>query len=306
MGQGRLANLLNRTADLDQQFDDSVVEGRVLLCDADSTAYVAAATTSNIETAKRRFCSGILTAKLLAHAESVRVELTAMECTKAGRFGLKGIKRYQANREGVAKPGGVEPLRKAIGRNMFNQPAGEDWRVNLNYKFEADDQLIIDAWSIGMEACIYSADKDLRCWPGYFLDPYTWKVLPPVEGVGYLEWHETKSTSNIVGHGAIFFWCQMLVGDSADNVAGLQKCGAKKAWELLEPYHNTADESAVAELVLREYMKKKQNPWPEAYAMWLYRTPEYGFFQHIKSLNLSDELSAWMWKMFREDWYDKA
>ena len=302
-GAGNLQRISKLAASLDDQFD-GFVGGRVLLCDADSTVYVAAATTKSIETAKTRFCSGVLTAKFLSQAQTVRIELTAAECKKAGRYKLRGVKLYQSNRDKDRKPGLVEPLRKAIGRNMFNVPAGEDWYVNLNFEVEADDTLIIDAWSIGIEdAVIYSADKDLRCWPGRFLDPYENQVLEPCKGIGTLWWHETKSAKSLIGHGPIFFWAQMIMGDTADAIAGLQKAGKEKAWELISPYQETNDESVVAELVLREYMKRDQNPWPEAYGLWLLRTPTYTFAAHLNTLKLSTELRAWLHEKMVEDWY---
>jgi hypothetical protein len=275
----RLTRLLTQAKTLDLGCP-AEVDGRVLLTDADSTAYVAAATTKSIETAKTRFVSGVLAAQFLAGSQSSRIYLTASECRKAGRYKLRGQKLYQANRDHKAKPGLVEPLRKAIGRNMFNKPAGEDWYVNLAFNLEADDQIIIDAWATGFkDAVVYSADKDLRCWPGYFLDPYTNRVLGPVTGVGSLWWQHNKSGDVLIGHGAIFFWSQMIMGDTADNVAGLKKGGKKLAYELLAPFNDAPleDESAIAELVLRRYMALDQNPWPEAFAMWLYRTETYSF-----------------------------
>lgn len=303
----RLQRLLATAGAIDEDQFDGYVAGRVLLCDADSTVYVAAATTKNIETAKTRFCSGVLTAKFLANAQSVRIELTAAECKKAGRYKLRGVKLYQSNRDKDRKPGLVEPLRKAIGRNMFNIPDGEDWYVHLNFDVEADDTLIMDAWTLGLEhAVIYSADKDLRCWPGRFLDPYDNKVLEPCKGIGTLWWHETKSDKSLIGHGPIFFWAQMLMGDSADAIAGLVKCGKQRAWDLLGSYQETEDESAVAELVLREYMAKDQNPWPEAVALWLLRTPEYTFAAHLNTLTLSKELRVWLHKKLMEKWYEES
>ncbi|QQM15416.1 exonuclease [Kosakonia virus Kc261] len=302
----RLKRLLHNAEELDDQFD-GYVSGRILLCDADSTVYVASATTSNIETAKTRFCSGVLTAKFLAGAQSVRIELTAAECSKAGRYKLRGVKLYQGNRDKKAKPGLVEPLRKAIGRNMFNVPDGEDWYVHLNFEFEADDTLIMDAWTIGInDAVIYSADKDLRCWPGRFLDPYDNKVLEPCVGIGRLWWHETKSDKSLIGHGPIFFWAQMLMGDSADNIAGVKKIGKQTAYDMLVDYQEIDDESVVAELVLREYMQRDQNPWPEAVALWLYRTPTYSFAAHLNTLTLSKELRVWLHKKLGEEWYAES
>lgn len=300
---GVLHRLQGAAAKLPDQFD-GYVSGRVLLTDADSTAYIAAATTNSIETAKTRFCSGVLTSKFLAAAQTARVYLTAAECRKAGRFRLRGAKLYQGNRQDKDKPSLVEPLRKAIGRGMFNIPEGEDWYVSLNYEFEADDTIIMDAWTIGIgDAVVYSADKDLRCWPGHFLDPYENRVLDPVVGVGSLWWKHNKSGDVLIGHGVIFFWSQLLMGDTADNVAGLQGCGKKAAHAALVEFCDSGDESAVAEKVLRMYMEKDQNPWPEAVALWLYRTPAYDFGAHLNTLTLSQELRIWLHAKLKEPWF---
>ncbi|AKQ07685.1 hypothetical protein [Yersinia phage vB_YenP_ISAO8] len=69
---------------------------RVLACDADSIIYRVAATTNNLETAKRRFVQNAMTYQLLAGADLVRLHLTPKHCRKAGRFNVIAQKEYQA------------------------------------------------------------------------------------------------------------------------------------------------------------------------------------------------------------------
>jgi 5'-3' exonuclease len=95
------------------------------------------------------------------------------------------------------------------------------------------------------------------------------------------------------------------MGDTADNIGGLKKGGKKLAYELLSPFNDAPlkDESAIAELVLRRYMAIDQNPWPEAVALWLYRSETYDFGAHLNTLNLSRELKVWLHEKLKEPWY---
>lgn len=305
-----LKRLSSFADDLPDQFEWCVA-GRILLLDGDAAIYKVAATTSNMETAKARFLTYVMTQKFLANAQHVRIYLTPRGCKKAKRGQLLGLKPYQGNRKDKKKPPLVEPLRQAIGRGMFVMPTGEDWYLCLDYEFEADDKIIMDAHYIGENAVVHSEDKDLRCWHGHFLDAHTNTVAPPVEGVGKLWWHTTPGGDHtLLGAGPIFFWAQMLMGDSADNVAGLKGCGKQAAMDLLSPFIGTTDESKLAEFVLNMYRQKNQNPWPEAYALWLYRSEEYGFAQHLNALRarhgFNPELWQWLREKFQERWYGES
>jgi hypothetical protein len=98
------------------------------------------------------------------------------------------------------------------------------------------------------QTVICSRDKDLRMCP---LLHYSWecgnqRALGPTytDDIGHLEEIITKKTDEktgkvkidkkILGYGKSFFYYQMLVGDSADNIPGLPKWGHVKAYELLK------------------------------------------------------------------------
>lgn len=100
---------------------------------------------------------------------------------------------------------------------------------------EADDMMCIEQARRGDETIICSRDKDLRICPGWH---FSWecgnqRAIGPehTDRVGWLERIDKK----VVGYGLKFFYYQMLVGDSADNIPGLKGWGTVGAFKLLDP-----------------------------------------------------------------------
>ena len=101
---------------------------------------------------------------------------------------------------------------------------------------EADDELSLEQTRSGESTIICSRDKDLRAVPGWH---YSWENhLQPqwgpllVDVFGNIELSPDRSS--IRGHGAKFFYSQILTGDRVDSIPGLPKCGAVGAFECLE------------------------------------------------------------------------
>lgn len=271
------------------QFEGSS-NGVTLISDADEAIYLAAATTSNLETAKRRFVQEILTQKFLAKAEFVRIHMTTRDSWKGGRFEIKdSVKPYQGNRDGAKKPPLVEPLRQVVAARRLDIP--EDWYINLESELEADDSCMIDSWQYKESGVLYSADKDLRHTPYPILDPKTKSVRPSVTGIGKLWLHQLSRSQSLLGHGPIFFWAQCLMGDGADHIKGITKfdgkqCGPVKTFELLEEFQEQPDEKAVARFVMDAYERNGQAFLPEAYLLWMRRTRDNTIQEHLKWLGL--------------------
>lgn len=113
---------------------------------------------------------------------------------------------------------------------------------------EADDLICI--WLTSDEhyiAC--SRDKDLRQVAGWH---YSWPCgkqeewgPKKVEGVGelYLDGNKVRGT------GPKFFYYQLLVGDSVDNIPGLPGCGPKKAYEALSQWNDESELRSCAYLL---------------------------------------------------------
>ena len=101
---------------------------------------------------------------------------------------------------------------------------------------EADDILAIRATSLGEEGkewCIVSQDKDLKTVPGVHFDPV--KMLIEVVDPWTADFN---------------FYCQVLTGDSVDNIPGIYGIGKQKAKRLLE---FCEDERDMYQLCLEQY-----------------------------------------------------
>lgn len=284
----------------------------LLSSDADSIIYRVAATTSNIETAKRRFVQSAMTQMFLADANIGHFHLTPKHCRKAGRFNVIAQKPYQGNRVSGKKPELVEPLRYAVGRGKLQLP--DDIKIVFNEVYEADDSVIMEGVENGDSCIIYSEDKDLLCTRNKMLCPETSIVIPgvPLSSVGTLHLKELSASKKVVGRGPLFFWAQMMMGDTADNIKGLTKysgkqCGPVATYKALEHFIETGSEQAVARFVLEQYMAVGQNPWPEAWLLWLYPKDKYTFMHHIKALGLLDdsELGIWLAQQLKLNWFTR-
>lgn len=290
--------------------------------DADSLIYKVAATTKGLETAKRRLVNEALTLHFLADAQLSNLHLTPKHCRKAGRFNVIAQKPYQGNRSKGSKPELVEPLRYVVGRGQLVLP--EELSVVFNDVYEADDSVVM-ACHADPNSIFYSEDKDLDCLLNRKLCQHELAVLPPVHGLGWLALKELSASKKVVGRGPVFFWAQMMMGDTADNIKGLTKaygklCGAVKTYEYLQQFLTTpascfdpatcsptTTEQDVARYVLGLYRDAGQNPWPEAWLLWLYRTEKYSFHSHLQHLGLLDDsdLGIWLKQQCKLKWFNK-
>lgn len=278
---------------------------RVLLLDGDGSCYKAAATVKKLDTAMRRLEQSILEYMFLAKCSTARVHITPDGCLKAGRGNLKGVKPYQGNRKGKEKPPLLELIRNSAAAYFDNH---KEITIIENKAIEADDGLMIDHYRM-RNGVLVSEDKDLLMSPYESWCVNTGKFLTLGKGdtFGYLTKTYTPSgTMKLKGKGTKFFWAQMLMGDTADNVQGLvslygKKCGGVAAFNLLD---ELSTESDAANAVLDAYRFIGQNPVPEAYALWLLRSEDDTAMQYISSLNLSDENRKFLEECYyRKDWY---
>jgi hypothetical protein len=114
---------------------------------------------------------------------------------------------YKGNRTNKAKPVHLPLLREYLVTA---------WGAKMSEDQEADDDIAIRATELGDEALIVSIDKD-------FLQVPTWhynfvkkekKYVTPEEGLR-------------------FFYKQILMGDSADNIKGIYRVGPKTADKMM-------------------------------------------------------------------------
>lgn len=278
--------------------------GTTLILDGDGPAYVAASKAKTLATAIRNFQQRILELKFLTRCQDAVVHLTPADSYKAGRFLIRAAKPYQGNRKGKAKPPLLEALREAVGQphNILH----DEYSVVMNREVEADDAMMYDSYRLKENGVIWSEDKDLRMTPWPYYDAEYGKVMPSA-GFGDTGLAYTKS-GNIkpIGQGLKFFWMQMLMGDTADNIQGLKKldgklCGPVLAYNSLHDIH---DENEAANFVLDGYRAINQNPLPEGWLLWLLRWRGDSFWAYLGELNISAENKDFLADCVRRHWFD--
>lgn len=148
------------------------------------------------------------------------------------RKGLATLKEYKGNRKDVPKPVHYEALRDFITHR---------YRATVVDGQEADDAIGIRATELGGVGIIVSSDKDLKNIPGWHYD-WTKKRLH----------HVTEREA--ISH----FYCQLLSGDSTDNIPGIEGVGVTKAKRILK---GLTSEKSLWHAVLAEYTKR----YPDGY-----------------------------------------
>lgn len=276
---------------LPSMFERSV-QGRTLILDSDFPAYQAAATVKRLSTALTRFQTLVETERFVTGAEFVEVHLTPRGCTKCRRYDYPTVKPYQGQRTGP-KPALLQPLREAVA--TFEWP--DNWSVYSWRDREADDGMMMHGLRHGDRGIILSGDKDLSITPGpyWIIDEGRLDIID--NRFGWIRATQTPGgTNKVLGHGTKFFWAQMLMGDSADNVKGIitfnkALCGPVAAYNILK---DIDDESEAANLVLRAYAKIPQDPLAEAQCLWLRRSDDDCAYKYLCELNLDPDLRAWI------------
>lgn len=174
-------------------------------------------------------------------SERVRIHLTAGGSTKGGRYEQARLKEYQATRKSE-KPLQLERMRKfmrdAYKAMYWETQEADDGMAQANFMAIQN--------GMGHLSVIVSRDKDLLMCPGLHLNWSTNEVVWH-DDLGHVELKQMKSSKKVVGSGGLFFFAQMLMGDTADNIGGLprvygagtntkggQKCGPVMAYELLK------------------------------------------------------------------------
>lgn len=284
-----------------------VIRGRVAHIDGDFICYHSTChEDEDWETMIRSALAQIEKLRRMAGAESVCVHLTSKYSDK-GKRGVYAIqKEYQGNRKGKPKPKNLERMRLYLAEHYADGYEARYWTTQ-----EADDGMCQAAWAAVQDgkpqlAIIVSPDKDLRQCQGWHMDWNTGE-MQEVAGYGKIELDRSKGTTKLIGWGMAYFWAQMLMGDAADNIAGLpcvtadirrvlleedttksKKCGPVAAYELLKDCTNTTEACRIVSLAyssygetvgFTDYRTGMGVAWEDAMAaeailLWMRRSPE--------------------------------
>lgn len=281
------------------QFDPKPAGRRVLVLDADGPAYGAVTTAKTLPTALRRFVQKVLEIQFLTNSTEVRLHLTARGSKKAHRKHYPTFWPYQEKRNSSPKPPLLEPLRQAVF-DSYERSDGlipVEWFVDMHHYWEADDGMIMDGVRYGNDCIIWSEDKDLRLTSAPYFERSTGRTDFIDNRFGWIgEAFTDAGKLKVIGHGTKFFWAQMLMGDGADRVRGLDKYLGKNIAErgALDILSGIQDESEAANLILSAYVRAKQNALAEAECLWLRRSQEDSAHRYITELNLLPPLKQWL------------
>lgn len=215
-----------------------VVAGRVAHIDADFTSYqVSAESKAELDpldpTPRKTYEDMQLNAVAalehtmrLAGAERAICHVTGKGSTKGGRDNQALLKPYQANRKDrETRPENLDAIRKFIGELDTGTLVGQN-----SLDEEADDAMSSAVYNDPDNAVVCSMDKDLWMVPGLYFDWDNSKVVKSKDTFGYIEIKEMVSPTTgkvykkkLVGRGTKYFWAQLLMGDTADNIQGVGK-----------------------------------------------------------------------------------
>ena len=159
--------------------------------------------------------------RMLAGAERAVLH-TTMDPTKGGRDRIAIQREYQSNRKGREKPVHLDTIRAYLGSGVGDKSGTFEGRLWTDQ--EADDGMAQALYADPENNILCSADKDLMMVPGWKLDMYNYKIVQARDHFGDIWLDDTKSTKKVKGFGTKFFWAQVLMGDTADNIQGLPEC----------------------------------------------------------------------------------
>ena len=184
---------------------------RTLLVDGDGLCYYCA---GNDETsagqARVNLLDKVQSAARAAGCGRIKILLTSRGSDKGKRFAVASVKPYQGQRTSSRRPANWQFLRTLLETGL-DAVRTEVVQTSIS---EADDLFAVHA-AQDPNCVIYTQDKDMRMIPGSHLDWLTHIITVVPKGT----W-ELVSGDKV--YGRKWFWMQMLHGDTADNIPGLE------------------------------------------------------------------------------------
>ena len=190
-----------------------------------------------------------------------------LTCNPSFRDNLATVKPYKGQRV-THRPWHYSNL-SAFIKQHFNC-------IRARGGLEADDEIAI---AHSNDTVVCSRDKDLKQLPGW---SYSWELgrqprwgPSQIDQTGWVELSENRKA--LVGEGHMWFYGQLLVGDKADNIPGVEKCGPVAAYGMLQRHKELG---GAWEAVKRTYYDRYKKDWRDRLteqARLLYLVREYPF-----------------------------
>lgn len=238
------------------------VPGRYLLVDGDYICYYCAGNNeTTIGDARTRLMQKLDDMRIACGAEHVVLHLTATGSHKGWRYVIATQQPYQENRSGSQRPKNWEQL-----RDFVESYKGLAFRQKIWGTREADDGIYLHSRLLPMEkAVIAMKDKDSQMFDDCtHLDWNTYEITEVPKGTFYME----NSAGRVFG--SKWFWLQLLMGDTADNIPGLPlitshtgkqvSCGPARASTALIMQSDNLD---AFDTVCKHYIAHYKAEWAE-------------------------------------------
>lgn len=217
-----IAALGNVAASSAANLNRKVHDGRTLQFDADFACYEVADMEKPASENFKNLLDMLHMKRVMAGAEFINCFITLGY--KSGRETMATVKAYQENRD----PDAPIKVRVRELRNILANYESHNVKVIVGHFFEADDLMCryqneaIEQGSVE-DSVLMSGDKDLWMVQGYHACAKTGRLWL-VDGYGKTEYREVGNVKpKLVGEGTSWFWHQMIMGDKADNIPGLEK-----------------------------------------------------------------------------------
>ena len=159
------------------------------------------------------------------------------------RFDYAKTAVYKGNRANTAPP---------IHKDVIREYAMANWEAIMTEGEEADDIIAIAATDLGpAESVIISIDKDFIQVPGSLYNPVkkSWSLIDAWSGL-------------------MFFYQQIIMGDSADNIIGIRGIGPAKSAAILD---GAKDELELYNRCIKQYNGDEARVIENARLLWLRR-----------------------------------
>lgn len=227
---------------------------KIAAIDADYFAYAMGALKEEGEPMKWPFVKSTLDGKIGSIIEATEANDHVLYLSGPNNFRDKiwTIQQYKGNRVGNEKPYHYNRIKEYLSSAL-------NWRVEISDGYEADDLVSIAMYKDpeGIIGC--HIDKDIDMVPGLHYN-FNQNILYTVSQSEGLRW----------------FYTQLLMGDSVDNIPGLHKCGKVMATNLLADLET---EQEMFTAVRDTYMKWFGLHWKmflveNARLLWMLRTPD--------------------------------
>ena len=193
------------------------------------------------------YIAEILTVGVDTVYDGCYVDEWSMHLTGKGNFreAIATTAVYKGNRLDTPKPKHHAVLREHLIK---------EWNAVVAQGQEADDAIAIEATKLGDNCVIVSFDKDLDQVAGYhynFVKKQAYYITPD--------------------EGRLRFYCQILMGDNADNIKGIDGIGPVKARKMLE---DAEDEATMYHRCVMAYDGNEDRVIENARLLWLRRTED--------------------------------